>query len=337
MVKAKPYAAKAGVKARWQRLKTLPDGPDLVDQDAFGICGMASAVHILLRHAQGKAEALFQATYADVIHDYRGKVFTTAQHRCIAIDYTYLVRRWGLMEKAAHAGPLTDLEQEYLGAKPQRDFVCKPGDEANYHFVDYCVSRALGYVLKKVNESRYRGEKLEFAPAFAKSHDHRQVTRAESLPLRTNNLAFIMKDILGATDVHIASKDGPAPVVPLAPTVANVTQSKFRTFDELQAEFRRLNTPKSFALGAVYGHLINGGLRTGGHVAKAFTPPPNLGYNHWVVFKSLDKRAAGAVPAIACTQPHVHLEIWTWANNYDAYLHEPDCLSYVQDVIFGHF
>src|ERR1700760_767661 len=87
------------------------------------------------------------------------------------------------------------------------------------------------------NESRYEGEKRQFNLEFSENTpmNYKEVTHLGNFALRTNNLAFIFKEILGA-DVRIASKTGGKTNVALAPAVGGVPTTNFSTADDLLGE-----------------------------------------------------------------------------------------------------
>jgi hypothetical protein len=344
-VLARNYALITNIDGRWGYLRAHPES---LNQDQFGICGTSSCVYLLLRHKPAKAIDLFFATFADIHPQFAGRVFTTAVGQVpVAIKFKYLARRYRLAEeKQILAAPIE-------GAAAQANAAAMPGVTAAaaaawgakvaaatlVHtdcFVDYCLSRALGYVLKKTAKNRYDGEKagfnMEFDPG---TFDYRNITHFGNLALRTNNLAFILHDILGANNVHIVYKQGgPAAGVALAPPTAGVHQTAFTTVAQLQAEFNnRLAGPRSFAVAAVYGNLVKDGhvdVVSPGNVAN-----PVLTYNHWIVINRLNLTPAGGVAG--CPNSHADLRIWTWAKNYKTRVCSNHLLSYIQDVIFGDF
>lgn len=336
------FAAPPQLAGRWNQLTA---NPDLIDQDQFGVCGMTSAVHLLLRHQPNVADQLFRATFADVIPAHAGTTFTTGNHQNIAVKFRYLARRYHLQEQdnlaeVAAAVPAAHRVMVAVSSGQQAaaaDLAALKSQIKLTCFVDFCVSRALGYIFKKVAEPRYNGEKAQFNAAFDPGGQYRNVTHLGSLALRTNNLAFIMKEILGAQHVHVASRAGggavgPAPV-PLAPAVGGVTTSTFANVTQLAAEFtNRLAVPNSFALGAIFADIVK---NTHVPAPSGQGTNPNLAYNHWIVMNSFTRSAAGGVPT--CPDAHADIGIWTWARNYNARICEPHAMSYVQDVIFGHF
>lgn len=339
-LKQKNYTSSAAVTGRWGQLVA---NPDLINQDQFGICGVTSAVYLLLRFKVNMAYDLYYGTFAELFPNdqaFKGKKFTTANHQNIKIKFRYLTRRFLAMEldkapKAAAAahremmrgvhGVLPDAGDQWQLASQQRLI-------QGTNFVDFCLSRALGYVFKETASRRYSGEKAEFNAAFEPlNQDHRKITRIGNLALRSNNLAFVMKEILGAQQVHIARKTGPVAAVPLAPPVAGVSSANFANVAQLALEFQnRLAAPNTFALAAIYADIVNNG-----HVNAASAQDPTLTYNHWIVINGFNHAVAGGVGG--CLNGHVNLNVWTWAQNYNPQICDNHALSYIQDVVFGRF
>jgi hypothetical protein len=346
-VKGNAYSKFSKVQFRWSMLCA---NPRLLNQDQFGICGMSSAVYLLLKHDLTRASELHKATFADLFTGYKKCKFTVASgHAQISIPFRYLARRFRLMEESkqleapvqadkmvtAHFANKTANEEATFRASPDfADFV-KQFEVSDFHFVDFCVPRALGYVFKKVAKSRYEGEKREFNLEFSQNTqtNYQEVTHLGNFALRTNNLAFIMRQILGA-DVRIASKTGGRTDVALAPAVAGVATTNFSTVDDLMGEFKNHFPGKGkFALASVFGDLC----KQGDHISKdspAGTKPGiRLAYNHWVVINGFSP--SGAI--VGCGNKHAKLEVWTWAKDYSIQVCEGHLLSYIQDVIFGEF
>ncbi len=333
------------IQGRWAQLTAQPD---LIDQDQFGVCGTTTCVYLLLQHDPAKALELFEATFADIDPNLAGSVFQTAVGQVqIPIKFRYLARRFRLMERKKQAEAAIARPQAYNDAIAAG---YDAGDATQYSldveadvllktscFVDYCVSRGLGYVLKKTAPNRYDGEKMEFNMEFDPKGlgNYRNFTHSGNLALRTNNLAFILSNLLGAQNVHIASKNAPAPVGPLAAPVAGVGTSNFANVLDLHNEFTAHFTGnRRFAVAAVYGALVNNAHN--GHLGESFTGGnPSLSYNHWVLIEGFNPTAAGAYPG--CPFPHVNLQIWTWRQVHRISVCRNRLLSYIQDVIFGNF
>jgi hypothetical protein len=352
-VKGKTYAAQASVDGRWQALQA---NPTALNQDQFGICGMSSVVYLLLNYKSTRAQELFEATFADLF--YNGRQFSIAGHAPISIPFRYLARRYRLMEQSMEqeAPQKADqwvknkaayyLTQGYL----QKDVtawetdVRKPSkfvpivqhfELSNLYFADFCVSRGLGYVFKTVAKSRYESEKKQFNLEFSETIPmyYQEVTHLGNFALRTNNLAYILANIIGA-NVHIACKTGANTTVKLAKD-AGVPTSTFTTGDDLLKKFKKhFTAPGKFAVAAVFGDICKQGDHVSNDSPAGTKPGLRLAYNHWVVIKNFSK--SGAI-GTTCTKNHADLQIWTWAKDYSIQVCEGNLPSYIQDVIFGEF
>jgi hypothetical protein len=306
---------------------------------------MTSAVYLLLKHDQQRAQELCEATFADIHSDYRGRKFETAGHQRTAIKFRYLARRFQLAVDKHAAGAEAEAskalkeqnlsDQEIIDLKQNKPDVYQDWLEQNFLvnsacFVDFCVARGLGYVFKKIAKARYDGEKTEFNLEFSDPQplDYRAVTRFGNFALRTNNLAFIFKEILGAQGVHIASKHGATAATPLAPPVAGVTSSSFSNVEKLKQEFKDHFKKGQFALVSVFGDLCQQGDQVDKPSPAGIKEGDRLAYNHWVVFNGFEWDVK---------KKRVNLQVWTWKKDYDIEVREEHLLSYIQDVIFGNF
>jgi len=341
LVKKETYASRTDLICRWAR---LTGHPELLNQDAFGICGMASVVYLLLKLDQRRFDDLFFATFADVIESFKRARFLTAGKQLIKIDFVYLSRQYwnastdGFMPRIVQGqGPRvkdTSRDDESQGLAVM---VPKKMEVHHEFFVDFYVSRALGYLFKKTAEDRYGSEKVQFNTVFDKpglgyaGGDYRIFTRYGSFGLRTNNLAYILKDVVGATGVSIASKKPPSVVSVGAERVGGVLYEEFSDVDELGRLFVvGLSVPRSFAIAGVYGDIVKDRV-TSPRLADAKLP-----YNHWIVIN--DFKIVEVSPFVCtCGKRHVKLGIWTWGKIHPVTVCEGVLLSYIQDVIFGHF
>jgi hypothetical protein len=174
-VRAQPYAASRRLDYRWN---TLCSQPERLNQDKFGVCGMTSAVYLLLKHNQNRAQELYKATFADLIPSYHGSTFEVALgHTPVAIVFRNLARRYQLgLERAIRQAPAeaaAEMKKEGWGdaairKEPQgyKDRI-QEKQVNTACFVDFCVARGLGYVFRDVAKSRYNGEKTEFNLDFS--------------------------------------------------------------------------------------------------------------------------------------------------------------------------
>jgi hypothetical protein len=346
-VKGNSYAKLPKVGFRWSLLLSNPCS---LNQDQFGICGMSSAFYLLLKHDKTRARELYEAAFADLFVAYKKRKFATAGgHAQISIPFRYLARRYRLMQEFKEQGAPAKADQivteHFAKESPDKEAAFRASaaypafikklELSDFYFVDFCVPRALGYVFKKVAKSRYEGEKRQFNLEFSENTpmNYQEVTHLGNFALRTNNLAFIFKEILGA-DVRIVSKTGAKTNVALAPAVGGVTTTNFSTADDLLGEFQAHFPGKGkFAVAAVFGDLCKQEDHVSIDSPAGTKAGSRLAYNHWVVINGFS--ASGAIAK--CANKHANLQVWTWAKDYQLQVCEGHLLSYIQDVIFGEF
>ena len=315
IVKGAPRVA--GHPSQWhpiaQRMRDLLAHPENLQQNPFGVCGMAAAVYALIQYTNvphHRAKDLFRATFAGFIPQFKGSEFPTP-HGPKSIDFEYIVRRY------------------------QQHLTMLVGAPMPAHFVDFCICRGLGYLLKKMAPGRYEGDKAEFSKMFSTSNprDYRGLTRYGNLALRTNNLAFILIDILGATVNEIACKNTPdaMPAQARAPAVASVANTT--TFNDYAALRDRLifnAAPGHFAIAAIFSDLQQTGIISNNSQGVPVGRDPNLKFTHWVVIDQVNQVAIGGVD-------HLSMRVWSWGRYDTPIVAQGNLLSYIQDIIFGHF
>jgi hypothetical protein len=324
---------KATIDKRWNEI--LVD-PGKLDQDCFGICGFSSCLYVLLKHTnQAKAIELYKATFANVIPAFGGKQFKPAEGAPQLINFEYLARKYYASEIGAGWGTTS-------------------------FFVDYCVSRAIGYLLKKLDHARYDAEKTEFnkewgfpSPNSVGSPDYHAFTRAGNLAARSNNLAYVLAKILGAQGVCVWRKSG-ATADTLAPPVGGVSVKQFGTGDGfLQIMKDNAAIPRSFAIVSVLANTGPSGEFPGPAPAAEIHAPSRgdsgksgaaLKYNHWVVIESAQRIKANvsigpqtSLKPKTCQDEHLKMKVWTWAEIFEPTVCKKNTLSYIQDVVTGHF
>jgi hypothetical protein len=323
---------------------------------------MTSVVYVLLRRKPELADDLFAAIFKMTIMNIGDKIkFRTPNRRKYSIDLSSLARGYlrqrvqlGWEARELHARGELVKEQQKVQKRQQMP----------QYIVDYLLSRALGYLLKKTDAERYNSEKADFNVKFdyRQPKDYRYLTRAGTLALRTRNLAFILKDILGAQNLHITknSTRGPGPGadrVTRGKKVDGINESWFSTAQELRNKFVTHFPPNDrtrFAIAAIFSDLHKArNFQSRNNINVPGQPPAwtlnrvsvgraphdpitndstrdardaNLQYNHWVVIEGFDQ------PGNA-----TNLLIWTWANYYRLNVQNQNLLSYIYDVIFGQF
>jgi len=293
---------KHGIGHRWDqilRFKTVNQGP-------FGICGMAAALHALLLQQPETASNLAAATFCDiwqheaVIHGHPGiKEFPTATCGRIHIDLPYLLQR--------HA-------QMWHNHSPDQQ-----PDPNN--FTDFCVSRALGYLLKVTAPDRYNSEKCDFSKFFGDHQtvsERKQLTRAGSLALRTDTVAYILRDILGA-DVEIAHNN-----VDVHKTrefwLHDIERKRIRTCQQLVDGICRELANGKFVIAAVYASIL------GNSPQKPCSPA--LPFDHWVVKKDVLKMPGHPT----------RFALWSWGTTTPFLERTDDVLiNSIYDLVVGNF
>ena len=134
-------------------------------QDEFGICGTTSIIYMLLNQGlKGKerVDQLFIATFSEVLNLKHRVVFLTAKRQRFYISLRYLSRKFARM--------VDNYVVTTAKAKEIRDTRYNDHHHATItptFFVDYCLSRALGYLLWKQDPERYYSEKFQFNNEFS--------------------------------------------------------------------------------------------------------------------------------------------------------------------------
>lgn len=306
------------VNGRWNRILATRD----VDQDAFGICGMAAALHVLIPRDPHTANQLAAATFYDLWDDvidtaHDAPEFHTAGQGKHRIDLAYLVRRhaenWRqkppeVRAVAAGAGAAYNAQIAGHPLSPQQTMAVQTAKLRAIHerFTDYCVSRALGYLLKVTAPARYNTEKCDFGKFFSggtpNGEQRKALTRSGTLALRTDTVVYIVRDLLGATVDQVAYN------TTLRRTPGYWLQDVRRTeFRDLSGLFNLLSgvaRPRDFAIAAVDCSFM------GRYDRPSAGKPP---YTHWVVIEG----QRPPIPAAAGDAAHGVLNIWSWGDSHD--------------------
>lgn len=321
-----------------RRYIELRGNPKLLDQDAFGVCGMTSVVYVLLRRKPSVVDKLFSAIFVDIKGKGKFRTATKGHHE---IDLSSLARAY---ERKDYKG------QKPGGRQPRQGLL-----------VDYLLSRALGYLLKKTDADRYKREKADFNVKFDydPNKNYKHITRVGTLALRTRNVAYILKDIVGAQNVFITRNSTRARPEPSWARAADVgvNEDTFNTAQALNQKFA-FRFPQGdrtrFAIAAIFSDLHknrNFQLQDNIHVpgqpaawtldqVRVARNPHNpisnnsardnrdagMEYNHWVVIEGFKQ-----------VGNQTQLLIWTWGKYYRLNVRNENLLSYIQDVIFGRF
>lgn len=328
---------KAAVEARWT---TIVSAPDNLSQGEFGICGMAAALYVLLKEKSDRASELAAATFWDLWHDHvnmGGKngleKFHAAKGGDYHIDLAYLLRRhaqkWD--EKAA------DFDKRYkeamLAGRVHRANEIRQ-EQAGMTtgmttcFTDFCVSRALGYLFKVANPGRYNSEKCDFNKFFGEGDYtdtvRKHSTRAGTFALRTDTVAFIVRDLLGANLVEVAYNNQlrqiPGYWLEGVDKQHPVTRKKLNDAQELVTEIGHQLGAGNFVIASINAHFIQ--------PAAPPDPPAGVPYNHWVVIEGCHRSGPD----------QNDLTIWSWGDTYHLTDQEDnELMESVYSLVVGNF
>jgi hypothetical protein len=321
---------KTAVQDRWQH---VVNNPDDLSQGEFGICGMAAALHVLLPSRKlVVADQLAAATFWDLWHDHVNmdgqnglEKFHTAHCGDIHIDLSYLLRRhaqkWD--EKAAVFKKQYD-EAILAGRVHRANEILQEQAGMKECFTDFCVTRALGYLLKVTNPKRYHTEKCDFNKFFGEgdytADVRKRSTRAGTFALRTDTVAFILRDLLGANLEEIAYNDHLRQGGYWLPGFAQANRKKLNGAPALMNEIGTQLGRHNFVIASINAHFIQD--------AAPKDPPAGVPYNHWVVIEGCQRSGLD----------HNDLTIWSWGSTFhptDNSDHE--LLESVYSLIVGNF
>lgn len=174
------------------RARKLIEDPALVDQDKFGICGMAASTHILLAYDPVRFVDLLRSIFAN--EEFQGinvgiKASSTGdllEHRL----EQYARNTLGLPAAGKlNTDYLLNLEEEYSKtSKTQR---------MNDTKLDFIVCRSIGKLLKKTDRPLYDGAKgfsKKFAPGMKVDAD--KILKKGDLALTGEAVEFILREIV---------------------------------------------------------------------------------------------------------------------------------------------
>ncbi len=335
---------KAHIQARWAQILRDKD----VNQGPWGICGMAASLHVLLCHKPDRASTLAAATFydfwKDVIPGYTNqKEFPTANRGKQHIDLPYIIRRHAQMwhEPVTPVAPLVGVARAVAAAAHAPVAVAPAAAPApaavpapvaqlrDLYFTDFCVSRALGYLLRQTAPMMYDYEKEKFSKKWETPSDSRQkMTRGGSLALETDTVAYILRDLLGAK----------VKIVHRIKNESGVTTDAKRTFFLPGVERLKIDKIAGDRAAGTKGGMIDGiaeHVRSGFVIAaidhtlidSSSPMTAGLNYDHWVVIKSANRIGANSN----------RLNIWSWGEAKDFDRNDADLMSKIYDLVVGTF
>ncbi len=300
----KTFAQKRDVLARYNLLKAHPR---LLNQDRFGVCGTTSIIYMLLSQGKrAKVDQLFMATFSDVLTPTRTVYFQTPLGYLIPISLRYLSRKFQRMiDKYVYTTSRTWVAKAPTAA---------PGANSAY-FVDYCLSRALGYLLWKQDSVRYYSEKFNFNIEFSHAGELRNWSRVGNLALRTNTVAYIIKHIIGATSVNVYRFSDKTNYNRgrMASKAPQTTVTEVSSVNDMLAQCSDRLGANCWAITGIFAELLGCSANTNNHLI----------YDHWVV-----------VQECTVTGGTVRLKIWSWGRYYVKTITKVQFKKYIQDMVF---
>lgn len=299
------------VRGRMEKLIVQRGTP--LNQSAFGVCGFACALYVLLRQRSCRAMPLFEATFADLFPAFQYPRFKTACHGPKDIHFVDVIMgRW-------------------------RNVTTAVGHDA---FVDFCLCQALANLLKQIDPAKYNREKDEFSALFVDPSQGwstaDEILAQGNFALRTYTLTFIMENILGAKINKIMRQGGRNAWVDKSMTVSGLRRTTiFTTPEQLVQELTNKIAAGNFVLLAIWADMM-GGLAyqdpAGYTVTRKSEDRRNdtggLPFGHWVVVNACRQITVG-------TDKKAVLTVWTWGGEGTVTISFKHILSYVQDAILG--
>jgi len=309
------------------RAKKLIEDPSLVNQDEFGICGMAASTHILLAYDPLRFVELLRAVFNNeefegiAVADSSKKAGDLLEHRL----EQYWRKAYRLpRDQALTTGQVLDLEKRYQEAKGI--------DRAEDRKLDFLVCRSLGKLLKKTNVPLYTGTKdfsKKFAPGLGVLDS--QILKAGDLALTGEAVDFMLKEIVQVPVVvsHDSSK------LTSGDVIFNTVNGWFSTHTGREplivaavnrGLYKDLH-PRTGAQekGTAYQDL-DGWLTKGVAPNQAFVPrgPNEPDYDHWILITGPMKSMATSTTGLQYEIP-----VWTWGKYYTARLRQAHMDGYI--------
>jgi hypothetical protein len=294
------------------------------DQGGYGVCGLACALYVLLKHDMPSARELFEATFHGYCKGLTAKKFKGA-----------------------------DINLSDIPAFAKADDLYFDPKAPN--LVDTTMARVLGSLLKKKAPDRYQSEqgmKWDHVVRMSETENWKM----GNVPLRTNTLAYVLESILGFSVSTIAFRDDCTPADKeryMGPPLAiNITYAPYKTLQEF-FDLYRLHAAYStsyvfaglkaleFVTSTDFGDNEDSQLADYSPDKQDKQNPEALKrmntltdttrrcgndpYDHWVVVEKV----------VASPGNKVTLTLWTWGRQLSLRLSEASFLHTVHDVIFG--
>jgi hypothetical protein len=286
------------------RAKELINNPVLVNQDRFGVCGMASSTHILLTYDPLR--------FVDLLRS----IFNNEDFEGIPV---------GIKDPVTRSGELLEHRLEQYLRKVATGVDMDPKAK-----LDFIVCRSIGKFLKKLNAPLYTTTKdfsKKFAPSLGlKSGQENQVLKKGDLALTGEAVEFILREIVqvptleshnkaevelltGSAITYIVNQwfndhAGREPLI-----VAAVNRGTYNSDPNNEGPFRWLkgNDPPRIA----------------------FRPrgPTDQDFDHWVVITGKIKTKATSAGN------EFVIPVWTWGRHFTARLYPNFTQGYISWLI----
>ncbi len=176
-----------------ERAKALIGNPALVDQDQFGICGMAACTHLMLAYDPLRFADLLQAVFNN--EEFEGINLGMKG----GVPASLLEHRLEQYARKMEANPLAvgKFDTAALQKKEDEYALKGKGVRSQDTKLDFLVARSLGKLLKKVEKPLYDGAKdlsKKFAPKMGIAPD--DILKRGDLALTGEAVQFILREIV---------------------------------------------------------------------------------------------------------------------------------------------
>jgi hypothetical protein len=279
--------------------------PVFVDQDRFGVCGLASTIFVLLSFQPGRFVDLLQSIFNnEVFTGGISKIKAPVKIHPGQADYKAILKS---VVEAPVARDAEAVDINSLLAGRMKEYKKKAADEKLKYWtkLDFIVSRSLAKMLKIINPSLY-DEQKDYTKKF--------LVTGQPLGVKYGDLAFteigiqlVLTDVIGVERMRfIPGINEPGPMIA-----------------EVNDWFTKMKDNGPFAIAAVNGpsDWIHDGI-----IPSAKWEPAKQKYEfaHWVVITGQIKDTGMYL-----------IPIWTWGATYNRNLIKDKTAGYLYSVILG--
>jgi hypothetical protein len=293
------------------RYRELTTDPDCMEQ-WMGVCGFAACIHeILGRVSKTQVRDLFEATFHDLVSGYDA-VFVMADGTPSTIPFVELIGRPATVALAYKSG----------------------------YLVDWCLCRALMYLLKVKDSTRYARE-VDFSNQF----NIPKWNEVGHFAIQTDSLAYVARTLLGLKVLWVLKQDYARTVKVKRESTPQLTQASASLDVQSDVYQRGLNMAREmeFMLDggtamftALWADHLTGWTDNGvadteieatinGKFNLKEDDLVNLPFNHWVIINkaklSTDKRS-------------VTVSLWTWHTRREITYPVRHVTKYLREAVF---